>query len=384
MLFIENKIIKIIPTSLILIFAFFSPFKSLAADKLKNEPGQNIVLQENEKNKVGITLLPIIYYTPETRLAFGLGGLFTYRFGLFFKQARPSSLFLAAVYTQMKQFSFQLKPEIYLNNNTLFLTGNLLAERFPSKLWGIGPNTEKSLEETYTPQTYFLEVGLQKKFFKSAPIYFGLKYHLESTKIVEKDPGKLLDQELLPGSHGGLLSGPGLIISFDDRDNIFYPTKGYYLQLFGFWNDRFFGSDFDYFSVKLDLRDYVRVADGQVLAFQAILDSSSGQVPFYKLPRIGGDSILRGYYYGRFRDKNLLAFQTEYRFPIWKKLSGVVFAAMGNVAANFREFKWDNLKYSAGFGLRFKIIPREKANLRVDFAFGPGTYGIYFKAGESF
>jgi len=386
----NNRVERLVPLfttfllliTLIIILAFPS---YLSADfKTNNQTGQITIVEKDEKNKVGVTISPVLFYSPETKLAFGAVGLLTYRFGLFFKQARPSTLYLGAVYTLKKQFSFQLKPEIYLKNNSIFLTGNFLAERFPTKFWGVGANTDESWQENYTPQTYFMEIGYQRKLFPSTPLYLGLKYHLERCQILEKEPGKLLDEGLISGSRGGLLSGLGLIISFDSRDNIFWPSSGYYFQVFGFWNNQIFGSDFNYLSFKLDLRDYILVSDRQILAFQAVFDTSQGEAPFYKLPKIGGDSLLRGYYSGRFRDKNLLAFQAEYRFPIWKRFSGVVFGAMGNLGDRLRDFTWDTLKYSAGFGLRFKIIPSEKTNLRIDFAFGPGTTGIYFKAGESF
>lgn len=387
MLRADNKAIKR-TASLLSVFLFFAIFlvNLLPADEKPNQQKLEdiTVIEKNEKNSLGLTVLPIFFYTPETRLAFGAGSLFTYRFGLFFKKSRPSTLYLAAVYTQMKQFSFQAKPEIYLKNNSIFLTGNFLAERFPTTFWGIGPNTTESQKESYTPQTYFMEIGFQQKVLPRAPLYFGFKYHLERTHIREKEPGKLLDQGLVLGSNGGLLSGPGIIINYDSRDNIFAPSDGLYFQFFGFWNDRTFGSDFNYLSFKADLRQYISIGQDQVLAWQAVFDTSVGDVPFYKMPKVGGDTILRGYYSGRFRDRNLAAFQTEFRFPIWKKLSGVVFGAMSSLASRFRDLSWDNLKYAGGFGLRFRIIPKEKANLRVDFAFGPGTYGIYFKAGEAF
>lgn len=347
--------------------------------------GQQIVIsEESEPDRMGLTLLPIVYYTPETRLAFGLGSLITYRFGLVFKKARPSTMFIGAIYTQLKQFTLQIKPEIYLNDNSLFLAGNFMAERFPTKLWGIGPNTADEMEEVYTPQRFLMEVGLQQRLGRDLPLYLGFKYRLESTKIVEIEPGKLLDQDLVQGSRGGLLSGPGLAASYDNRDNIFYPNSGLYLQANLNWNDHFFGSDYDFLSLQFDLRNYHRVGDDQVLAVQALAETNTGDVPFYRLARLGGDSLLRGFYNGRFRDMNLVAFQVEYRFPVWKRLGAVVFGAMGSLANRFRDISFDNLKYSAGFGLRFKIIPKENANLRVDLAFGPGTYGIYFKAGESF
>ncbi|MCR4410490.1 MAG: BamA/TamA family outer membrane protein [Candidatus Saccharicenans sp.] len=351
---------------------------------VKKDGQQIVISEESEPDRMGLTLLPIIYYTPETRLAFGLGSLITYRFGLVFKKARPSTMFLGAIYTQLKQFTLQIKPEIYLNDNSLFLAGNFMAERFPTKLWGIGPNTADEMEEVYTPQRFLMEVGLQQRLGRDLPLYLGLKYRLESTKIVETEPGKLLDQDLVLGSRGGLLSGPGLAASYDNRDNIFYPNSGLYLQANLNWNDHFFGSDYDFLSFQFDLRNYHLVGEDQVLAVQALAETNTGDVPFYRLARLGGDSLLRGFYNGRFRDMNLVAFQAEYRFPVWKRLGAVVFGAMGSLANRFRDISFDNLKYAAGFGLRFKIIPKENANLRVDLAFGPGTYGIYFKAGESF
>ena len=387
MLRADNKAVK--PLARTMSFFLLLAIIMVQALKADNKSAQNnlkdiTISEKKEKNSLGLTVIPIIYYTPETKMAFGAGSLFTYRFGLFFKNSRPSTLYFGAIYTQMKQYSFQLKPEIYLKNNTLFLTGNFLMERFPTNFWGLGPETTDSQKESFTPQTYFMEVGYQHKIIPERHLYFGLKYHLERTLIKEKELGKLLDRNLVIGSNGGLLSGPGIIINYDSRDNIFFPADGLYLQLFGFWNDRTFGSDFNYLSFKADLRQYISVGQDQVLAWQAVFDTCVGDAPFYKMPKVGGDSLLRGFYSGRFRDRNLAAFQTEYRFPIWKKISGVVFGAMGSLADRFRDISWDNLKYSGGFGLRFKIIPKEKANLRVDFAFGPHTYGIYFKAGEAF
>jgi len=296
------------------------------------------VISESEPDRMGLTLLPIIYYTPETGVAFGLGSFVTYRFGLISKQARPSTVFLAAIYTQLKQFTLQIKPEIYLNDNSLFLAGNFLAKRFPTKFWGIGSDTSDDLEEIYTPQQFLMELELKKKLPRNLPLYLGLRYRLESTKIVETEPGKLIDQELVPGSSGGLLSGPGLVASYDNRDNIFYPNKGLYLQANMDWNDHFFGSDFDFLSFQLDLRYYHQVDNEKVLAMQALAKTNTGQVPFYRLPSLGGDSLLRGFYNGRFRDMNLVAFQAEYRFPIWKRLGAVIFGAMGSLADHFAKF----------------------------------------------
>jgi len=69
-------------------------FSSSIYLRAQEETGQPAQLEPAEKNKVSLTALPILYYTPETKLAFGAGGLLTFRLGLVFKEARPSTLFL--------------------------------------------------------------------------------------------------------------------------------------------------------------------------------------------------------------------------------------------------------------------------------------------------
>jgi hypothetical protein len=56
---------------------------------------------------------------------------------------------------------------------------------------------------------------------------------------------------------------------------------------------------------------------------------------------------------------------------------------MGEVADRIGCLSAGRLKYSYGFGLRFRLN-REGAKLRLDFAYGKGTSGIYFTAGEAF
>ncbi|MCX7973665.1 MAG: hypothetical protein N3B16_04105 [Candidatus Aminicenantes bacterium] len=55
----------------------------------------------------------------------------------------------------------------------------------------------------------------------------------------------------------------------------------------------------------------------ELLAWQIFFPSVEGSSSFKNYPKIGGETIMRGYYSGRYRDKYLLAFQGEYRLPWW-------------------------------------------------------------------
>jgi hypothetical protein len=94
---------------------------------------------------------------------------------------------------------------------------------------------------------------------------------------------------------------------------------------------------------------------------------------------------MRGYYLGRFRDRNMIAVQAEYRIvPIWWRLGAVVFGGFGDVADEPGDFALGDLKYSIGGGFRFLLIPAERIALRADFGFGDGDSGFYITLGEAF
>ena len=107
-------------------------------------------------------------------------------------------------------------------------------------------------------------------------------------------------------------------------------------------------------------------------------------MPFYYLSQLGGQNILRGYYQGRFRDKNLAALQAEYRLPLFWKLGGVAFANIGQVAARLSHFTFGNLHYTLGAGLRYLFDKKEKIQIRADIGFSRDSTGFYFSIFEAF
>lgn len=95
--------------------------------------------------------------------------------------------------------------------------------------------------------------------------------------------------------------------------------------------------------------------------------------------------IMRGYYDGRYTDKNLLAFQAEYRFHLIGRFGMVVFSGVGRVGHTSNDvFSMKHLKPSLGTGLRYAIDKKEKLNLRLDFGVGDRSDGFYFNIIEAF
>ncbi len=325
--------------------------------------------------------IPIVYYTPETSLAFGAGGVYTFRLGLHKERTRPTSLWMFLIYTLKKQLQIKFMPEVYFANNEYVLNGTLKFERFPQKFFGIGNDTLETFEELYTPQTVAFDIAVQRKFF--GHLFAGVKYEFESTRILDTDPDGLLASGELEGSRGGVVSGLGLKLNWDSRDNNLFPRRGQYFRFSTAFYGRVMGSEFNFTRSELDMRSYFPIG-GSVLALKAYLGTRGGKPPFDHLSLLGGESLLRGYYLGRYRDKGMLLFQAEYRMPLWKRFGLVGFTGLGDVFETMSALRVNRLKYSIGGGLRYRIDAKEGTNLRMDLAWGKNSFGIYFTATEAF
>ena len=137
----------------------------------------------------------------------------------------------------------------------------------------------------------------------------------------------------------------------------------------------------------IDLQQFVPLLHGhRVLAFRALAvfsDAPDDQaVPFYLSPTYGGLNVGRGYPTFRFRDRNMLALQAEYRYQVSPLVSGAVFVDAGQVAPQVRAIEWSQFKTTYGAGVRFGAAGG--AGLRFDLAFGGERPTFIFGLGHAF
>jgi len=337
--------------------------------------------QEKEKRS-GIVALPVLFYTPETKLAFGGGGLYYFPLTTDKTVNRPSSIAFSGVYTQRKQSYVELNPDFYLGHGYHF-QAVLRYSNFPDQIYGIGNTTSADREELFTSKYWWLNVEALKRV--RGPVNAGLQYFFDSTRLAKVEEGGLLDSGDIPGSGGGTVSGLGPFMTYDNRDSIFFPIKGSFHQFSAMTFGRALGSDFRFNRLFLDLRKYHGFSASRVAAFQAQFLFETGDPPFWRMGLLGGEKIMRGYYSGRYRDRNMVAFQVEYRWvPVFWRIGLAAFAGLGDVADKPGHFDLGRFKYSYGLGLRFVLDPKQRLHLRLDFGRGKGTSGLYFTAAEAF
>lgn len=323
--------------------------------------------------------LPIVFYTPETKWGVGAGVLHTFHTG---PGTRASMNGLLLVFTQQKQFSGSLAPEIFTRGNRWRLAGELGWSRFPDQFYGLGNETHDTDEEAYTLEHTRLTADVRRTLRPA--LYGGVCAHYQHTKAKKYEPGGALSSGSVPGYAGGDLVGIGGVLAFDDRDVPLLPSRGSLLTLVYRRYDAALGSDYESDRFELDARSYVSPAARHTLAIQTIFTASGGTRPFYDLATLGGASTLRGIYEGRYRDRCRVVGQLEYRFPVYGRFGGAIFAGAGEVAHEISGFRMDGLHGTGGVGIRYRILTRDAVRLRIDYAWARGESGLYFAAGEAF
>src|SRR5690606_6453168 len=251
---------------------------------------------------------------------------------------------------------------------------------------GVGPGTTKEDELGVNYQNFKLKQTLLKRIAED--IYLGPQ--LQFSHMYNVSFKDLNDQPIPPpdvtGSEGSTNVGLGMVFHWDERDNILTPTRNHYLEFSTLFYSPLLQSEYSFQSYKIDARKYFSLKESgkEVLAFQSLMLFTSGDVPFEEMGMVGGEIIMRGYLEGRYRDKNSIQAQLEYRRLISGRFAAVAFGAVGTVMPRLRDLKTDSTKWTLGAGLRYNINKADPTYIRVDYGFGKETSGLYVTFGEAF
>jgi len=174
---------------------------------------------------------PYAFYSPETQLAFGAGGIMVFYTDKEFEDALPSKMGFGGYFTTSKQYKISVNPAVYFLKNKLYISTPISYGFYVDKFWGIGNSTEEIGTEQYTKQVFSASLLLQSPPFVFAADRSGLILDYDNTTIKDKKENEYLLQDSVSGSNGGEVFGIGLDLTWDDRDNIFFPNTGGYQYL---------------------------------------------------------------------------------------------------------------------------------------------------------
>ncbi|HEY0056039.1 MAG TPA: polymerase [Pedobacter sp.] len=352
------------------------------------DKGNPISRKGDSTRSTRILVLPALGYSQETGFQYGLTNLISFKLDKD-TLTRISNISAIAVLTVKKQSIFSLKPDIWSRGNKYHYTADLRYRDFPINFYGVGDKTRKADEERISQKLG--RVGVQVEKLMRRGTYTGINLSYDNYRFSDKEPGGLYESNgFIRDKDGGEVIFTGLSQILDFRNSNTYTTSGTYIKLnYSVAPDLFGGENFSGSTTKLDFRTFKSFDLKTVLGFQVVYQTIQGSAtPFYLLPQLGNDEIMRGYYTGRYRNRSLLATQFELKYKIIPQVGVVGFGGTGSVYNNGLNI--ENFKPSYGAGIRYIFDVAKGLSLRMDYAFGEKRAdekrqkGFYIAFGEAF
>lgn len=239
---------------------------------------------------------------------------------------------------------------------------------FPSYFWGIGfqngfRNTATKYDKLQAQLTADWVFRISKNLYAGPAIE--LSYiSADNPKIGEDKPNPWEGYSRTTYSYG-----VGGVISFDTRDNLTAPNKGMFARAAFLGFPGFIGNKYPFANVELTYAFYCRLWKGGVLASRLHGMFSIGKtVPWGLLPTFGGSYNMRGYYQGRYCDRNEADLTFELRQHLWRRNGLAVWVGAGEVFHSFKDINLHDVLPTWGLGYRWEF--KKNVNIRIDVGFG--------------
>jgi hypothetical protein len=330
-------------------------------------------------------IYPTLAFAPETSLEIGFSTLLLFQ-AKGDSNNRLSEINAFTFATLESQYGIWLDNALYGHQDKWFILGRLRFQKFPLKYFGIGPDAPNAHPAIIDANYFILRQRLLRKLSPNFFLGPELDYqHLFRTTFV-KDP-KQSNIEIPLGTGGSANLGLGAALVYDNRHNVLNVRKGFFGELGLLRYNNKLGSNLDFTGVNIDARYYKPIKRNNVLALQFIGNFYTGEVPFNQMALMGGEIMMRGYYYGRYRDKNMLATQAEYRwlpFGFSKRFGAAVFGGTAAVAPTIGSFETNHFRLAGGAGIRYLLFPKKDIFIRLDVGATRDGFGFYFFTGEAF
>jgi outer membrane protein assembly factor BamA len=358
-----------------------------------------------------LLVIPIIGVQPATGFSYGATGQYTFKGkGV---DDKYSSANLGVTFTTQKQLMINVKNNVLLKSNSIYLRGDYRLYIFTQPNYGLGTNIIPANRDDREFNISSIEEPMDYNYFKFHQTasweivkncYVGGGVELDwYSSIYDKN----LDAEIGNYTHhynysveNGFnnkeyfVNGLSVNFIYDSRDNQINTRKGWFANVDYRFNGDLFINQKASNILNTEVRYFLPLDPNKeqfILGFWGLGQFvTNGVVPYLNLPALGWDQRSRsgeGYTQGLFRGNSLAYLQVELRFPITcnQLLSGTVFTNYTSASNKYENIGL--LQYvqpAFGFGLRLLIDKATRTNLVFDYAFGNHSKGFYLNAGETF
>jgi hypothetical protein len=325
--------------------------------------------------------IPTLSASPETGIKAGLSLDYFYRVSKKDTSTRVSFSWLSVSYSTRKQLNVDGYTSTFTAGEKYFFGFRGGYVNNYERYWGTSYENSHQDHVDLKYQRLFASGRVTRNVGKRR--FIGLEYYYSNYYNLEVGDNFPIHSSL-PLVNSSEVGGAGVAFNIDRRDNQFSPEEGMYLDI----NNSYFfdlrNGGYLYRSLNFDGRKYLK-RDKHVFAVQSVFQHFSDGVTMLEKHRFGGANVMRGFFQGRFRDNNLWALQTEYRYQLSNLIKLAAFASAGSTAPDLSSIFTNRVHFSGGTGLRFLFNKAKKVYLRGDVAVTSlGNIGYYFRIGDAF
>lgn len=332
--------------------------------------------REVEPGKFDITFIGGPHYSAEKQFGIGLLAAGVYRPDY---ETPPSNVSLFGDIATVGFYEIGVMGNHIQKNDASRINYQVYFYSFPNYFWGVGFENAFNNDNKTKYSQLKAQIIADWLFRVAKNLYVGPA--IEFSYISAK---KMHNPDPWAGYSPTTFSyGFGATMNYDSRDNLTAPTKGMYANIAlkaypGFlFNKNAFGN------IELTYSYYCGLWKGGVLAMRAHGMFSVGKhIAWGMLPSFGGSYNMRGYYAGRYCDRNEADLTFELRQHVWRRNGIAVWAGAGEVFPGFRSIKMKWILPSWGFGYRWEL--KKNINIRLDLGFGRQSSNFIFSINEAF
>uniref|UniRef100_UPI003FEEBF21 BamA/TamA family outer membrane protein n=1 Tax=Alloprevotella sp. TaxID=1872471 RepID=UPI003FEEBF21 len=337
--------------------------------------------KQKPNKKIDFGFIPGPNYSATTGLGLGLLGTATYSADHTDPTLPRSN---ASVYSNMTTAGFFV---VGLRGNHIFPHENFQLDykvnlsTFSTSYWGMGyANADNDDNETDYRRN---RINAMARFMvKLAPnTYIGpfVNYRVTQASDVNEDFSYLWQgQDKTIHTYTA-----GLSFTYDSRDFMLNASKGVFVQIDQTFTPRCFGNGkYNFSTTEATFATYGKLWKGAILAGELHGQFNYGHIPWSQLATVGSNDRMRGYYEGRYNDKNVIEGQVELRQHIKGRNGVVAWVALANAFPDFKNIAWRYTLPNAGVGYRWEF--KKRINIRVDYGFTRNGGGFIFNINEAF
>ena len=216
----------------------------------------------------------------------------------------------------------------------------------------------------------------------NSKFYIGGAYtYFKSDVSFEEIPNRpLLNLILQSLNANSTISSIKPMVTYDNRNNSFTPTKGVLTELGYNYSAKWLGSDDNFSTLHTDFFGYLPITEKLHSKYRFQGSFLLGDAPFYAYPFID----LRGVAAMRYQNEKTLVAETEWAYNVYSRWWVTAFGGTGKAFSEFNDFGSEDFVYNIGTGFRYRLARLLGLNMGTDFAWGNGKdFAFYIVFGTS-